>query len=565
MRGTGGPSSDELERLARAELDALRERFVCSPIREIEFVDSDNRELVGGLVHHRIVLNRPFILEFARERGVEPSVVLRAAIARSLTRYQRVPANFAQSLRLFAAMRTQSPDSITARRFLEIYLALWAECDLYERRGLHKELCSLYRASLNLPQEELDNLEMHYLILVAVLQHRWGVDLGLPPQALKGWRHLAQDLASIDYLESQDRVGDAAKFARLFGRCCQVLSERTAEKGKEKDQGQEPTHWPLECTIESFTMAHDVGQGITELVETLGIQETLSLLGEFTQDYPGFLSQLGVQALLESSRWLYYRELAEKYRLKVEPRPFPETGRAYPVSLKDYEIGDSLQKIALLQSFGKPATPGITVTWVDSGQQPCLEHLESPDLLILIDSSGSMPNPNLMSWAVLSGFVAANAYLDRGGRVAVLNFSGTDIALGFSRDREGIYKHLAAYQGGMTILHPETIDRWLAQGEGEVDILLISDLDISNFHEAISGLAKHTRTHRLFVFLVQSDKAPDEAQVAQIRTNLPEDVELHAVHDGEVLVDLVLGATRRSQDEFAHSGRENPSGKEREP
>ena len=550
----------DLERLAREELDRLRERFICSPIREVEFVEQpQNRELVGGLVQRRVVLNRAFLEQFVRERKVKPRAVLRAALARSLNRYIRVPESFAQSLRLFAAIRAKGFDPITARRFLEVYFALWCECDLFERRGLKDELIRLYRASLTLPREELKKLETHYLILVAVLEQRWGVKLGLPQWALRGWKPLARDLASIDYLDSPNRERDVKEFAWHFSKCCQIISDRTAQsdldlKAAQEKQKEEPIHWPLESTIESFTTACDIAKGIAELFEELGAEAALQLLAEFTQDHPGFLQQLGVRALLDGSRWLYYKELAEKYRLKVELKPLQETGRAYPVSLKEFELGDPWLLVALQQSFGRPATPGITKCWVLSGPQSQLERLESPDLLIIIDSSGSMPNPNGMSYAVLGGFVAVNAYLDRGARVAVLNFSTQDITLDFTTRREEVYKHLAAWQGGGTTLRPEAIDRLLTKAQGrEVDILLISDLDIHNASEAVAGLARHARTHRLFVFLIQGSS--NEAKVKEMQEKLPEDVEFHVVQNEESLVDLVLGAARRSQEAFAGAGK----------
>jgi len=480
-----------LVQIAQQLMPKERRDFLFPPYLEVEIADVD-RSFAGGLVGRKILINPKFVAEMAQRRGISPQLIVQAIIDRSFNRWLRIPRSFGQALKLYAALYEfyevkQNHDRIAAerdhdriaaeiaRKHLEIYFALWNEMDLFENRGKGRELVQLYRASLEIPKDEQKNLPIHYLILVAVLEKKWGVKLGLDRALLAGWEPLAEALAEIDYLYSGDRRRDIQRFGDLYGRCYIYVEEYiVGPPQKQQPQDQEPVHWPLENTLDTFMSAQDIGEGIALFLEEFPDKEkAMKLLAEFSALSPEVRQRLGQVALLEQSRWWWYAHLAQAYRVGIEKKPSQQAGRVYPVSLKRWLPEDGIHNLAPLATFGPVGLPGITKRWLHSGPESRLYDQQVPDLIIVIDSSGSMPNPNSMhnpnekrpncdrSYAVLGAFVAANSYLDYGSRVAVINFSNQDFVADFTRDRTLLYKHLAAFQGGGTRLHPETIERLL--------------------------------------------------------------------------------------------------------
>jgi hypothetical protein len=528
----------ELHEIAKRELAELRRVFFYPPVREVVFEGiAGDPNFAGSLVGRKILVNQIFI-EKMLERHVDPQLCLRMVIARALNRYIRVPRNFREVLQLYKVIRAATPNSETAKRFLEIYFALWNEIDLFENRGFDKELITLYRASLAIPENERKQLEPHYLVLVGILQERWGVDLGLGP--LEGWAHLARELARLDYLRSKDREKDAKKFADLFRTCCIVVEN---QRGQVKDPP--PPHWPLENTVDTLASPFDVREALIEFLNSEG-EEGLILLADLTSGHPLWSAGLGRAYLLENPRWLYYETLANRYRIGVKKVPITSEAQLFNVSLRSWNPEDGVENLAPLASFGRIGLPGVTKKWLRAGKESRLIRQSIPDLLVLLDSSGSMVNPiTELSYAVLAAFVAAQTYLDQGSKVAVINFSSEDIVLTFSANRTLVEKYLAAYQAGLTMLRVSSIEEVLRKAQRPVDILLISDMDIGNLEELIQLMRSHVHSHRIFVFLVCKDLTQGVlAKEKTLREKFPREVEWHVVRNEKDLLKIVLGTMK---------------------
>ena len=525
---------EEMKRLAKSELLRVRRRFLFPPIREVEVKPiPGDPNLAGALVGRRILLNQEFIARMSSAHRISPETIIRAAIARSVNRFLRVPGDFYTILKLFAVMREENTDADTTMRHLEAYLALWNEIDLYENRGFGNELLALYRASLADPSQ-VDKLGTVYKVLVGILQMRWGIPLGL--EKLDGWEHLAKALAQIDYLDSTDRVRDAKKFSHLFKRCCQIV-----ETTKEEDK--KPPYWALENTIDTFTSLQETREGLAAFLDELG-EKGLVYLSELARYFKKAASVLGDIMLLEANRWWFYHHLAEKYGMEVLKTTVNPEGQPFNVSITSWNPEDGLHVI-YIPPLGKIGIPGLTKKWLRSGPESRLVRREVPDLVVIIDSSGSMPDAvALTSYPVLAGFVVARTYLAQGSKVAVVNFSSGVLVQEFTTDDVPIYKHLAAFQGGGTTFPTQMVDQVLEKARRPVDIVLISDMDIANAQEAWKWLSEHSSLHRLFIFLQGADK-----KVEEIMKKLPgKPVEVHPVTNDRSLVDLALGRVRASFD-----------------
>ena len=528
----------------RQVLPRERRDFLYPPYLEVEVAEVD-RSFPGGLIGRKILVNPQFVAAMAQRRDISPQTIVQAIIDRSLNRWLRIPRSFGQTLRLYAALREVVLDEKTARKHLDIYLALWNEMDLFENRGKGQEFIKLYRVSLDIPKDEQKKLAIHYLILVAVLQKKWDVKLGLDRALLMGWEALAEALAEINYLYSADRQRDIRRFGELYARCYYIIETHIVGNQQEQQQDQEPIHWPLENTLDTFLSAQDIDVGIAEFFNDFpDKQKAMQLLAEFSALSPEIGKLLGKVALLEQSRWWFYDHLAQAYRLGIQKKPSQQTGMVYSVSLKRWLPEDGIHQLAPHATFGPIGLPGLTKKWLYTGPESQLYEQQVPNLIIAIDSSGSMSTADVQkSYAILGAFVAANSYLDYGSQVAVVNFADVEIVLDFTRDRTSIYKHLAAFQcGGTEILRQETIEGLLKKSRREVDIVVITDLGQGTFDEAFAKLAKQAETHRVFFFLINVGTQEEE----QARSKLPETIEFRRVGNDEELIKIVLGTVQRS-------------------
>lgn len=187
----------------------------------------------------------------------------------------------------------------------------------------------------------------------------------------------------------------------------------------------------------------------------------------------------------------YYENLSANYSLRLRG---PETrrGGTYPSEIAPFRLGDSVADFDPVNSYGK-LIPGVAKKWRREGYEVHGDAEQPPDALIVIDASGSMPDPRReRSSVVLGGFCAANAYLERGSSVAVANFGDVTLTLDFTRDRDAIYEHLCIYQGGGTTLRTATIER-LERNRPDLHTIVITDIGLDNFPEVTDYLLTRKR------------------------------------------------------------------------
>ena len=163
----------------------------------------------------------------------------------------------------------------------------------------------------------------------------------------------------------------------------------------------------------------------------------------------------------------YYRELAKDYKLFVVKKPAVQDEHdPFPERLVPWDIEQPVDTINIFASGGL-LLPDITPRWEVGQLIRVDETFKVPDLLLVIDSSGSMPDPaQSKSYGALAGKCIANSYYANEAHIAVINFSGSSKLLDFTRDLDAIDAHIVGYQGGgttvdMTIVK-KTLERKLA-------------------------------------------------------------------------------------------------------
>ncbi len=158
----------------------------------------------------------------------------------------------------------------------------------------------------------------------------------------------------------------------------------------------------------------------------------------------------------------YYKLLATHYPLVITKKPMPTetTIRAFSQTER-WRLGtDPL--LVLPHSSGGHILPGVTRNIRITERPIKTRDYATPHLLVIVDSSGSMPNPSQQkSYSVLGGFCAANSYHVNGSHVGVINFSGSSFYLPYTRNLDESLAAISAYQGGGTVVDLDLLEKML--------------------------------------------------------------------------------------------------------
>jgi len=153
----------------------------------------------------------------------------------------------------------------------------------------------------------------------------------------------------------------------------------------------------------------------------------------------------------------YYRERALPHLIRFPVRPQPEAQELQPEGLEPWDLGDPLDVLDWMQTVlqSPVVIPGLTTVQRTYGLAAGRERSNEPvDLDLYVDSSGSMPNPQMhTSYLALAGAVIALSALRVGSRVQVTLWSGKQQELhtdGFVRSEDAILRVLTGFFGGAT-------------------------------------------------------------------------------------------------------------------
>jgi len=153
----------------------------------------------------------------------------------------------------------------------------------------------------------------------------------------------------------------------------------------------------------------------------------------------------------------YYRERALPHLVPFPAQLVPESPEPQMEGLEPWEIGDPLDELDGLQSVlqSPRVIPGLTtVRRLYGREQGYVVERQPVDLDMYVDSSGSMPNPQVnVSYLSLAGAIIALSALRTGSRVQVTLWSGKEQVMhtqGFIRDEQEILRILTGFYGGAT-------------------------------------------------------------------------------------------------------------------
>ena len=231
------------------------------------------------------------------------------------------------------------------------------------------------------------------------------------------------------------------------------------------------------------------------------------------EDLEGVYLTAGYGNPRESWIQFWYRAKAKGLlRFDVEEKKF--SGLA-PLTPQVWRMGDPMEELDIVQSL--QAFPILipnmsTRKWMKVTSEGLEQSKSLPDMLLVIDSSGSM------TWgissktvkgsyhtALVAAFAAMDVALRRRSRVAAINFSSGSRSSKWSTSKAEAERILLAYQGGGTVVPVKKIAKACDSAESNVMVLMMTDAEIANwdkFVDSIQSLSK--KGHKLFLFHIGS-------------------------------------------------------------
>lgn len=442
----------------------------------------------GALVYEegrKIFINPEFydsVKNYMNEDDVVESI-----LDHEVAHHSYCPRDFGTTLEVYSEIRKVVDDTQKAENVMQYFF----DCIVNTHNVVEKEtkIPEFYKMSLEPKRNDLD---MHTLVGM-MYQETWGRDLGLPTikemedeiESLKSKKNMitndsvektieekqkflnaVKEISEIDYLDKSNWSMNSKRFSKIVEEYADIEPMTGSDL---KDQFSDD---------ERNAGVKDFAQNSTPKE----FEEILRELDELEQGASGMDAGLG-EGDLKRTREDFYKLRSSKYSIPVESIKLEASGSMFPESHSSWEVGDPAGDIDFWSSYGR-VLPGITQKWNRSEGQTHGQTEKTPDCLIVIDSSGSMTDPEKdISKAVLGAGAAADAYLKRGSSVAVYNFSdansGSEMTVDFTTNRDDVYEGLCSYYGGGTVLNYESLDRFL-EGRDDVDIFMITDMEIAN-------------------------------------------------------------------------------------
>lgn len=174
-----------------------------------------------------------------------------------------------------------------------------------------------------------------------------------------------------------------------------------------------------------------------------------------------------------------------------------------------WKIGDPIEDIDIMLTYtvSPIIIPGVTTKkWSKNPVFKGGVQKSSPDLLLVLDSSGSMGSlkdekSNLFN-AVKSCFAIIKYFEKTNSEVALINFSSKATINLWSKDYKGIKEGLLLEGGGNTVFPIDALEKLRRLKKSNAVIVIITDGEIQNDVQALEILTEHLLLgNKVFMFL----------------------------------------------------------------
>lgn len=396
------------------------------------------------------------------------------------------------------------------------------------------ELRQTLKMSQEMGSENAKKNSKFFKVLTKCYEIMWGIDLNLPDSEYKEIEALAKKISKLIMKDFEDFTNWEMKVRRIAKYLKEILEEdflnnnggqgrnrsQTSKRGGNSSNGgissgnQVPRDVqiamgnPFEIKSNARRGKHNCNhnnnknsnrkkdKGQTPSAEDQKNAEELAS----EMDLKDFKRVNRVMGLVDDRDAIrtFYRGLS---RNLIDIKVFTKKpSGSIPIGIEPWRVGDPIEKLDILQSAlvsPKPIPNITTRKWLYK-EGPGVEHeLKPPDLMLVVDSSGSMDwNPysitrkskNPYHLALIASFASIQFAVKKGVKVATINFSDNFITQPWTKDYRKAEISLLRYIGMGTTLPTKKIREMCKKGERNSLIILITDFDIYNWEIACSEL-----------------------------------------------------------------------------
>ncbi len=476
----------------------------------------------------QISINPGYIGELA-QKGCHEETSLNALLGHEVGHYVYYPGSVLNLLRLQKVAR-ESLDEEQAFAAREAFLNIQNNTHLVQDKG--------YESVPETLKAEATNTKGLHRIMFGLYQELWQKDLGV--RLKKEERTLVKRLQGIDYLDRDSQEQNLREFVGLIK---EYLEQQKPEQNQPKDHSSG-----------SGFSDNQVREGVRQFAQESQPGEFEQIVGEVLKELEEEKAREAEEGREERTKSLgagtekgnlivarnFYSALSENFSIPVRKKQMQKNGSLYPHSHEEFGMGDEIND---LDAFSSPGIiPGVTQKWVRKEGETIADYFGIPDSLVVIDSSGSMPNPNeAVSVPVLGATVIANAYLDNNARVTIYNFSADNLVVGPSKNKERIHETLRSYQGGGTVFNPRTVED-IVREQGSIDVSVVSDMEIHNLSDFLAYVSGLPNVHRVHLFYTNSGNIGSIEQALRDREN----VAILPLHSQEDITKITMGELKKS-------------------
>lgn len=487
----------------------------------------------------------PNYIKNLKEKGCNENTSLNFILGHEIGHFVDYPGSVLNLLRLHKIAR-ESLDEKQAFGLREAFLNIQNNTNLVQNRGYEANVCVWAKSEAN----EMQGLNKIYL---GLYQELWKRDLDV--KLKRNEKKLVKQLQEIDYLNQNRQDQNFREFIELVRQYQTQEGEGKGEGKKDKGQGKQGEGQGFgqgESSLEAFS-DNQIREGIRQFAQE-------SKPGEFEQTVEEILRELkggekgkgkgieqklrGLGAGTERGNLIiarnFYSALAENFSIPIRHKKIQKNGSLYPHSHEEFSMNDSVND---LDAFSSPGIiPGVTQKWIRKEGESIEDYFGIPDSLVVLDSSGSMPNPDAaVSIPVLGATVIANAYLNNNAKVTAYNFSADNIIVGPSKNKERLHETLRTYQGGGTVFNTDTIEN-IVKKQNNIDISIISDMKIHNLGDFLDYTSKLPNVHRVHLFYTNSGNIYSIADELKNKENIG----ILPLHSQEDIKKIVMGELKKS-------------------
>jgi len=276
---------------------------------------------------------------------------------------------------------------------------------------------------------------------------------------------------------------------------------------------------------------------------------------EFAKDIPysefgGPARQAGI--LIDGNALAtWYRGLAKNL---IEIKIFEEKpGGQLPVYPEVWHIGDRIEDLDIVQSLlNSPVMiPNITTRkWAYKEGPGHLVEKQIPDLLIVLDSSGSMGwnytsrstrGKGPYHTALVAAFASLHCAASKGAKFSIINFSNRADICQWTSDYNKAENVLLRYQGGGTFLPIREIANQCEKAEKKALVFIITDFGIYNWSKTKKIMIELAQKgHKIVGFFIGSTKIPKDKF-----KNLLNNVTFYGIGNTKDLISLVITEVKK--------------------